>query len=109
MSRRVCDHAVQLKILRDAKPALRKQILNKCNKEFVKCLCECAHNVLKGNVPLTPAQKQKLSRHKKNLRQLALKKTAVTKKKKILQSGGFLGALLTPILSLLGGLLNGGR
>ena len=39
------------------------------------------------------------------LRELVLKKTPKKKKIDIIQTGGFLGALITPILSILGGLL----
>jgi hypothetical protein len=53
---------------------------------------------------------KKLSRHKHTLRALALKKTSLTKRKKLLQKGGFLAALLPAIIpalaSLLGGLFN---
>jgi len=41
------------------------------------------------------------------LRALSIKKTSVRKKRRIIQKGGFLGAILTPVLSLLGGLLAG--
>ena len=34
MSSRVHKHAVQLKMLRDASPKLRKQILHHCGKDF---------------------------------------------------------------------------
>jgi hypothetical protein len=36
-----------------------------------------------------------------------MKKTSLKKKRKILQKGGFLGALIPPILSVLGGLFAG--
>jgi hypothetical protein len=42
------------------------------------------------------------------LRELALKKTSKKKRKKIIQSGGFLGAILGPIVSILGRLFGGG-
>ena len=90
-------------MLRDAKPKLRKTILG--DKGLISCLCECSKNIFKGNVSLSPAQKRNLRRHKKSLRELTLKKISKKKKIKILQKGGFLGALITPILSLLGGML----
>lgn len=94
-------------MLRDAKPAIRKTIIKTGDKELLTCLCECSKNVLKGNVPLTTNQKSHLRRHKRALRELALKKTSKKKKVALIQKGGFLGALLTPILSLLGGWLGG--
>jgi len=108
MSQRVRKQVSRLEQLRKASPSLRKRLIHNCDKELLSCICECSKNLLKGNVPLTLLQKKKLSRHKHKLRELAKKSVAIKKKKKILQSGGFLGALLTPVLSLLGGLLNGG-
>ena len=105
MFSRVHKHAVQLKMWRDASPKLRKQILHHCGEDFLNCVCQCVMNVSTGNLPLTSAQKQKLSRHRNKLRELVLKKTPKRKKIDIIQKGGFLGALITPILSILGGLL----
>jgi len=51
------------------------------------------------------AQKAKLKRNKNNLRKLSSKKLSLKKKRTILQKGGFLSAILTPALALLGGLL----
>jgi len=85
----------------------KRQYVKKCNKEFVDCVSECAKNILRGNVPLTSNQTTKLRRNKKNLRSLATKKTSLKKKRQILPKGGFLAALLPPVLSLLGGALSG--
>jgi len=68
---------------------------------------ECIRNLLNGNVPLNKSQKKKLAAKKNILRQLAVKKTSLQKKKKLIQSGGFLGALLGPIVSAIGSLFNG--
>ena len=87
----------------------RRDIIRKCDNDLICLLLECCHNVLKGNVPLTPAQKVKRRRQKHNLRKLSIKKTSIKAKKKILQQGGFLCALITPILSVLGSLFNGAR
>lgn len=85
----------------------RQRVIAKCNSDLIDCFCECALNVLKGNVPLKKAQLNKLRREKQNLRQLARKRVSLKKKRKILQKGGFLGALLPPVLALLGGLFGG--
>jgi len=84
----------------------KKEYLRKCNREFVACLSECATNVLRGNVPLTSRHGSKLKRNKKDLRLLSAKKTSLRKKRHIVQKGGFLGALVTPVLALLGGLVS---
>ena len=87
----------------------RRDIIRKCENDLNFSLSECCHNVLKGNVPLTPVQKVKLRRHKHNLRKLSTKKTSIKARKKILQRGGFLDALITPILSVFDNLFNGAR
>lgn len=96
----------KLRLLKESSPKVRKRILKDCNTSLLYCLCECALNVLKGTVPLEKAQKKRLGRFKHKLRKLASKKTRVKIKKRIVQTGGFIGALLTPVLSFLGTLLS---
>src|SRR6266516_6711830 len=108
MSQRLRRHVNLLKALHRASPVIRKRLLKKhFDGDFVACISECAKNILKGNVPLSAGQKKKLSFKKKALRQIILKKTSLRKKKNLIQRGGFLGALLGPIISVLGGLFNG--
>jgi hypothetical protein len=97
----------QLKRLKQMPNKKQRKFLKSCSKDFICCMCECVKNILKGKVPLKSSQLKSLARRKQSLRSLVLKKTPIGIKKKILQKGGFLGALLTPILSLLGGLLGG--
>jgi len=105
MSAALRRNAPFLKLLYSSSPAIRKRILQShCSPDFVTCVCECAKNLLIGNVPLTASQKATLRRRYNNLRDLALKKTSQRKRKQIIQSGGFLGALLGPIISVLGSL-----
>jgi len=106
MSARLMKNFAELKLLKEASPGMRKKIMKNCKKTLMCCLCECALNVLKGNVPLKKAQKSKLSRFKQKLRKLSSKKTRQNIKRRIVQSGGFIGALLTPVLSFLGTLLS---
>ena len=96
-----------LKLLCGAKPGIVKAVLNGASPDLIKALCECSLNILKGHVRLTPAQKKQLSRYKQSLRFLARKDTSVKRRKRILQKGGFIGALLKPVLGVLGGLLGG--
>ena len=76
------------------------------DRSLVDCLCECADNILRGNVPLTKPQKEKLARNKAGLRALTKKSVSLKKKKAILQKGGFLGSLLAPIASVVAPLLS---
>ena len=93
-----------LKTLVDAKPKLKKAIIKYASPDLVMAISEIALNMLKGVIKLTPQQKQRLSRYKKEFRSLAKKNVSVDKKRKILvQKGGGAGlALLLPLaLSLL--------
>ena len=106
MSRkRVQQILPQLKSLSDMKNRDRKKFIASCNKNFILCICECVKNALKGYLPLKKCQLKSLSRHKQSLRQLALKKTSLSRRKKILQRGGLLGLLIGPLVSSLSSLL----
>ena len=77
----------------------QKKVLKVVPNDFVHCVSECCHNVLKGNVSMTPAQKHRLYPKRRLIRMLADKKVSVTKKKKELnQQGGFL-PILAPLLA----------
>ena len=95
-----------INILAKAKTPHRKAIIKTADKELIYCLCECALNILNGNIPLKPNEYQKLSKSKTHLRKLASEKTSQKERRKILvQNGGFLPVLLAPILGIVGQLL----
>ena len=105
MSRRVQQLLPVLKQLGRMSTKAKKKFIKTCNKDFVHCICECVRNLLKGRVPIKGNHLKCLARHKQSIRQLALKKTSLTNRKKILQKGGFIGALIPPLISGLGSLL----
>ena len=105
MSQRLRQFAPLLRKLHKSSRKTQLNLLKKnFSKEFIHCLCECCLNMIKGNVKLNKAQKSRLLRQRKYLRKFMLKKTSLAKKRKIVQKGGFLGAILSPIISILGGL-----
>ena len=87
MSARVKRNLPLLKMLTTSKPAATKAILT--DPVLIRAICECCHNVLKGNVPLTPRQKKRLARYKKKLRQLSDRKTSIKRKKKDFADWGY--------------------
>jgi len=107
MSDRTRKYLPILKQIQRLGEKAKKQFIKKCDKEFIDCVSECAKNVIKGNVPLKPTQLRRLRRDRSNVRVLASKKTSLKKKRRILQKGGFLGALLPHVLGVLGSLLLG--
>ena len=106
MTKRVIEHGAMLKKLKTCNSKERKKLLKLGGKALQLCLQECCINILNGNVPLTPLQLRKLKRHKEKLRKLA--KTSTTQKNRlnIEQRGGFLPALIAPVLgAVLGAVL----
>ena len=107
MGKRSCPiskrHVEILKALSHLPKKERKILLRYADSKLAKCICECAYNVLKGNVPLDQKQKTHLKRHVNLLRKLARTGENIDQKKKIIQTGGgnFLPALVLPLLALL--------
>ena len=102
MSQRIKTYKHHLNFLAQCDPKHCSHLLKSSDRELVKCICECAVNVLRGNVPLEPAQKNTLQKFKRQLRHLASNNSLV-QKRKIIQSGsGFLPFLLAPIIAALG-------
>ena len=90
-------NASMLKLLLHAKPPVVKSIMKTASPDLIKAISEICLNVLKGNVPLRPAHKTRLSRFKHHLRKLAKKNISWKKKKTILQKGGLLPLLIKAI------------
>ena len=77
----------------------RKAVLNSADVKLIRCICECAFNLLQGNVPLNTLQKNSLRKHAPVLRKLVAKNSTWRGRKKIIvQRGGFLPLLLAPII-----------
>ena len=106
MSARVRRYMSVLKRIRKMGDKAKRDYVRKCDKSFLDCISECAKNIIKGTVPLTNSQMSKLRRRRNDIRALSVKKTSLRKKRKILQKGGLLSALLPPVLSLLGGMFS---
>jgi hypothetical protein len=68
VSQRLKKHGSDIVYLQKTKPCIRKHLKTKADRSLVDCLCECADNILRGNVPLTKLQKEKLKRNKAGLK-----------------------------------------
>ncbi len=95
---KIRDHRVFLEMLSKSNPKYRKSLISGAPPEIMKLLSECALNILKGTITLTSDEKSKLRKHKKGLREMATSKVSNRVKKKIVQKGGMLQALLKPVL-----------
>lgn len=65
----------------------QKIYIGHLNFSQIKDAEELFYNILKGNIAVEKPTLQKLRRHKRKCKQLAHRKLALSKKKKILQTG----------------------
>ena len=109
MAQSVCTHAYKIVELDKVKNSRHKRnrIIDEGGMDLVRCICDCVKNVLRGNVPVTDEEKERLKRYKDSLRELIKKKTSDKKRKHLIQEGGFLGALIPILVGLLGKLFPG--
>ena len=82
--------------LTKASPKVRHLRVKHIPKDSMKLLCDCSRAVLKGEVPLSTPQKDRLRRYRKDLRKLASSETQTSDKRAILKKGGLLQALVQP-------------
>lgn len=90
---RLKPHMPVLKLLLspETTPVLKNQVLKHCSNNCIHTICEIVYNLLKGNIPLSPSQKQQLAPKKHILRKLV--KPQSTKKRRaalVKQKGGSL-------------------
>lgn len=82
----------------------RTAVLKVLDTRRIRSVCECAYNLLRGNVPLPTEKKRQLFKYKSALRKLVRKGESWAKKRKYLvQVGGgvFLPLLLSTVLQAL--------
>jgi hypothetical protein len=97
-----------LYVLKDAKPQARRASLSSARDDLIKAIVQCVINTLKGNHKLSNDVKSKLKKYKNRWRASVNPKIRFKSKRKLLiQKGGFIGPLLTSILSgVIGALIN---
>ena len=86
-------------LLANSHPTAAKKILKSANNTVIKAIAELALNCLNGVIPLSSAAKKKMRRHKSSMRDVA-GKSNIAAKRRVIQRGGFLGALLGTALPL---------
>lgn len=86
--------------MRDGNPKLRKAVFENANNGLVTTINEIILNTLNGNSPVNKKTKEKLKKYKKEMRCLICPKKSVKSKRKLLiQKGGFIPALLASLLT----------
>lgn len=102
MSKRLRRNAHLIRHLCSCKPSQRKALLKNPSNDLIDCFSEVSLNTLKGRVPIQNSQKTRLARYKRQLRSLASRKTARKTKARLVQKGGFLGAILPVLKTVVG-------
>lgn len=91
-------------IINSNSPRLRKHLILGLPDHVIKHICEVMHNILVGNVPIRGNQKEKFRKYKHTIRLLGNGPfKPLVKKRNILvnQKGGFIGAILPLVASIL--------
>lgn len=106
MSQAIKKNMNLLRALSLMTPKQRRSVLKAADKDLIQSVCECAYNLLLGNINITPQLKRKLSKYKAVLRRIVKKgEKFKSKKRYIIQQGG--GVILPLLISaVLQALLN---
>ena len=103
MSQLLRDNFGYLHLLVHCPESQRKVLLTTATPEQVHVMCEVCHNLLKGNIPISQRQKERLEPHKDDIRVLARASIPFKTKKKLLvqRGGGLVEEVLPPLMSAL--------
>ena len=94
--------------LKGLKPSKRKVLLDLVTKEQLRALEEVAVNIVKNTVTLSDDDARICRRWRRPLKLLALKRYPIKEKKQVLQQGGFIGAILPILATVLSTLISSG-
>ena len=93
-----------LKVLANKK--YRKAVILHADKKLIQAICESVHNVLVGNINISEIERTKLKKFRKTLHKLLEKSSLKTKKKILIQRGGFLQFLIPAVVSGLASIIS---
>ena len=97
---KVRRHARTLAALKDLDARARQSLMSWAKKELIATLVECAKLIINRRVPITAAQLSALRREASSLNALlSTPANKVEERRYILQKGGFLSALIAPIVT----------
>ena len=108
MTERSIKNYHKLKRLHDGNGKTRKRIIAKADKELIDTVCECFKNILCGRVKTSKEVKSKLKYNQKAWEKIYKKTTRLPRKKQLLiQQGGFLPAIIAPLLGIAASVISG--
>jgi hypothetical protein len=92
------------KVNKKLSKAKRQKIINEADSQSINAICEIIHNFLRGIIPIPSSNLEKLKKYKRSIRQLGNNSFNKKLKRSILiQHGGFLPLILSPLLTLVAG------
>ena len=117
MTSRLGRHIRDLELMSSASTQARRRIITQASDDLILALVDAAKMVIKGKVALSPNQLRAVRRHKQDFQKVIKPRTSIRQLKKVYQVGGFVPALLGPLLKIglpiisgvLGGLGGGSR
>lgn len=98
---RVRKYADTLRALHAVDGATRNAVMKSAKRELILALVDCARAIANRKVPLTKAQRLAVARKSNDIGRLVSPRLNDSDKRDILQKGGFLGALLGPVVRTL--------
>ena len=98
---RIARHTELLKQLATARQRIQHTTIRQAKKDLVLALVDCAQAIIKEKSPVNPDQYQALVRRSKDISDLIAPGVSLSTRKRVLQKGGFLTAMLGPLLGAL--------
>lgn len=95
-----------LKILAEPKSRYRNAILLKADKKLIHVICEIIENTLAGNITISDSDKEKLKKFRNTLHVLIQKSSLKSKKRILIQKGGFLQFLIPAVITGLSSIIS---
>ena len=106
MAPKAAHHINFIRKFKGAGFARRKQYLKDASDEQIKSLIDCTLNICNGNVCLSGRQHKGLQPHKHILKKLSFTKVSLpTKRRLLIQKGGFLPTLAAVAIPALASLI----
>ena len=93
--------------LKKCKPNIRNYIVKNADKELIDCLSKITSSILQNHIKLNSKQKTQIKKYRPQVNQLLARGKNLKNKKKVLQSGGFLSAIIAPIAAILSSIIGG--
>ena len=91
--------------LNNCNAKFHRKIISIADKDLIQLFTEILHNINKGNIPLNATQLKTIRKFSKAAKLILKRSTGIESKKRLLQKGGFIPALIAPIIGFLGSLI----